>query len=107
MAFNDAGAGLGGLVLSSTGLWCPGAVSVYNMRMARVNVYLPDDLAAEAKAVGLNVSNLTQEALRSALAASRVDEWLDNVTAMRPLNISHHAVTLAVTAAKDELEDHG
>jgi post-segregation antitoxin (ccd killing protein) len=77
------------------------------MRMARVNVYLPDDLAAEAKAIGLNVSNLTQEALRSALATSRVDEWLDEVTAMRPLGISHHAVTVAVAATKDELEGHG
>ena len=77
------------------------------MRMARVNVYLPDDLAAEARAVGLNVSNLTQEALRSALATSRVDEWLDDVTAMRPLGISRRAVTLAVAAAKDELEGHG
>ena len=46
------------------------------MRMARVNVYLPDDLAAEAKEAGLNVSNLTQKALRSTLAGIRVDEWL-------------------------------
>ncbi len=77
------------------------------MRMARVNVYLPDDLAADAKAAGLNVSNLTQEALRSALAARRVDDWLDDVAAMRPLRISHKAVASAVAAAKDELEGHG
>ena len=77
------------------------------MRMARVNVYLPDDLAADARAAGLNVSSLTQEALRSALAASRVDEWLDDVAAMRPLRISHTAVASAVAAAKDELEGHG
>lgn len=77
------------------------------MRMARVNVYLPDDLAAEAKAAGLNVSNLTQAALRSALAAGRVDEWLDDVGSMRPLGIKHSAVASAVTAAKDELENHG
>jgi post-segregation antitoxin (ccd killing protein) len=77
------------------------------MRMARVNVYLPDDLAAEAKAAGLNVSNLTQEALRSALAADRVDEWLDDIAAMRPLGINHRVVAAAVTSAKDELEGHG
>jgi len=77
------------------------------MRMARVNVYLPDDLAAEAKAAGLNVSNLTQKALRSALSATRVDEWLDEVAAMRPLGISRRAVTSAVASAKDELEGHG
>ncbi len=77
------------------------------MRMARVNVYLPNDLAAEAKAAGLNVSSLTQEALRSALAARRVDDWLDDVAAMRPLGVSHHAVAEAVAAAKDDLEDRG
>jgi post-segregation antitoxin (ccd killing protein) len=77
------------------------------MRMARVNVYLPDDLAKEAKAAGLNVSNLTQAALRRALAVSRVDEWLADVTAMRPLGISHADVTSAVEAAKGELEGNG
>ena len=77
------------------------------MRMARVNVYLPDDLAAEAKAAGLNVSNLTQEALRAELAAGRVDEWLDNRHGIRSLGISHSAVASAVDAAKDELEGHG
>ena len=77
------------------------------MRMARVNVYLPDDLAAEAKAAGLNVSSLTQEALRSALAASRVDDWLDDIAAMRPLGISHRAIVKAVASAKDDLEYRG
>jgi post-segregation antitoxin (ccd killing protein) len=77
------------------------------MRMARINVYLPDDLATEVKTAGLNVSNLTQQALRSALAASRVDDWLDDVSAMRPAGISHPAVVAAVADAKDELEGHG
>lgn len=77
------------------------------MHMARVNVYLPDDLAARARAAGLNVSGLTQEALRNALAAARVDEWLDGVAAMRPLPVSHRAVAEAVAAAKDDLERHG
>ena len=75
--------------------------------MARVNVYLPDDLAAEARAAGLNVSNLTQQALRSALNASRVNDWLDDIAAMRPLGISHGAVAEAVAAAKDDLENRG
>ena len=77
------------------------------MRMARVNVYLPDDLAAEARAAGLNVSNLTQEALRSALAASQVDDWLDDIAAMRPLGISHRSVVEAVASAKDDLGYRG
>ncbi len=74
------------------------------MRMARVNVYLPDDLAAEARAAGLNVSGLTQAAIRDALAARRVDEWLDDVAALRPLGVSAGAVAAAVAAAKDEIE---
>ena len=80
-------------------------VSVYNMRMVRVNVYLPDELAVEAKAAGLNVSSIAQKALRSALAGGRVDEWLDDIGSMRPLGINHRVVASAVTAAKDELED--
>jgi hypothetical protein len=37
------------------------------MRMARVNVYLPDALYEEAKGLGLPVSELTQSAIRQAL----------------------------------------
>jgi hypothetical protein len=54
----------------------------------------------------LSVSNLTQEALRSALAADRVDHWLDDVRSMRLLGIEHSAIASAVTTAKDELEGH-
>jgi post-segregation antitoxin (ccd killing protein) len=44
--------------------------------MARLNVYLPDDLAAKAKAAGLNLSAVTQEAVRQTLAARSTDSWL-------------------------------
>jgi len=77
---------------------------VYTMRMARVNVYLPDDLAAEVKAAGLNVSNLTQQALRRALATNEVDRWLAGAAAMRPLGIRHETVLEAVAGARDEFE---
>lgn len=80
---------------------------MYTMRMARVNVYLPDDLAAEAKALDLNVSGLTQKAMRAAIAAGRVDEWLDGVAAMRPLGIAHADVAGAMELAKSELEGQG
>ena len=80
---------------------------VYTMRMARVNVYLPNDLAAEAKAAGLNVSSLTQDALRSALAASHTDDWLDTLATVRATGIDHATVAAAVVAAKDEIEGHG
>lgn len=74
------------------------------MRMARVNVYLPDDLAAEARAAGLNVSGITQEALRDALAARKVDAWLDDVAATRPVRMDAAAVAAAIDGAKGELE---
>lgn len=72
------------------------------MHMARVNVYLPDDLAARAKEAGLNVSGLTQEAIRSALAVRRVDDWLDEVASLPPLDVDERAVAAAVSAAKDD-----
>lgn len=77
------------------------------MRMARVNVYLPDQLADQAKDAGLNVSNLTQEAVRSALSAKSTGEWLDEVTALPPTSVRHEDVLAAVQEAKDELENLG
>ncbi len=75
--------------------------------MARVNVYLPDKLAEEARAAGLNVSNLTQEAVRRALAANRTDDWLNEIATLRPTGATHETVADAVTAAKDDLDAHG
>lgn len=74
------------------------------MRMARVNVYLPDKLAEQAKAAGLNVSNLTQEALRSALAARRTDDWLDGIRRLRATGVTHDDVIQAVNVARDEFD---
>ncbi|HDH26008.1 MAG TPA: antitoxin [Actinobacteria bacterium] len=75
--------------------------------MARVNVYLPDELAERAKTAGLNVSNLTQEALRSALAARCTDDWLDDISRLRATGVSHNDVIEAVNVARDEFDrDH-
>ncbi len=74
------------------------------MRMARVNVYLPDDLAQRVKAAGLNVSKLTQEAVRGALDALRTDDWLDDLSQLHPTGVSHDDVRAAVDDAKDEFE---
>jgi post-segregation antitoxin (ccd killing protein) len=41
--------------------------SVYTMRMARVNITLPDDLLNQARAAGLNVSRLAAAALAEEL----------------------------------------
>lgn len=77
---------------------------MYTMRMGRVNVYLPDDLATEAKAAGLNISNITQEALRSELRANSMNEWLAEVAKLPRLNIDPAVIDAAVAAAKDEFE---
>jgi post-segregation antitoxin (ccd killing protein) len=77
------------------------------MRMARVNVYLPDDLADQAKEAGLNVSSLTQDAVRSALSASQIEDWLSQVGALSSLGIEHDAVMAAISGAKDDLEGNG
>ena len=77
------------------------------MRMARVNVYLPDQLADEARDAGLNVSNLTQEAVRSALSSMHTGEWLKTVAALPPTGAEHHDVLTAIEGAKDELEGIG
>jgi len=72
--------------------------------MAHIDIYLPDDLVTEAKAHGLNLSGLTQDALRSAIAASRVDECLDDVAAMRSLGIADVDVAAAMEEARDEVD---
>jgi post-segregation antitoxin (ccd killing protein) len=77
---------------------------VYAMRMARVNVYLPDDLAAAVRKAGLNVSGIAQEALTAALAARDTDRWLDSIAALRPTAVTHAQVLEALHAARDELE---
>jgi post-segregation antitoxin (ccd killing protein) len=78
-------------------------VSVYPMRMARVNIYLPDDLAREAKAAGLNISKITQEALRVELATHRVAAWLDAVARLPATGITHEQAMAALREARAEL----
>ena len=74
------------------------------MRMSRVNVYLPDDLAEEAKKAGLNISSLTQDAILSSLAAQNLTRWQQRVAKLHSPGVSHAKVIAAVQSAKDELE---
>jgi len=55
-------------------------VGVYPVCMARVNIYLPDNLAKRAREAGLNVSGIAQEALERELRVRATNEWLDEVT---------------------------
>jgi post-segregation antitoxin (ccd killing protein) len=74
--------------------------------MSRINVYVPDELAARAKESGLNVSNLTQEAIRSALAADNLTTWVHRVSALESTGVEHEKVLSAVEGAKDEVEGY-
>ena len=72
------------------------------MRIARVNVYLPDDLAERARAARLNVSAIAQEALRSRLAREATDRWLERVAELPRHDIAHARVIEALDAAREE-----
>jgi post-segregation antitoxin (ccd killing protein) len=73
------------------------------MRMARVNVYLPDDLADAARKAELNVSGITQAALKEALAERDTNRWLDSITRLQATKATHTQVLDAVHAARDEM----
>jgi post-segregation antitoxin (ccd killing protein) len=70
--------------------------------MARVNVYLPDELAERARAAGLSISTLTQDALRGALAGLDTDRWLDHLEQLAATDVPHQRVIQAVDDARDE-----
>jgi post-segregation antitoxin (ccd killing protein) len=57
--------------------------------VARVNVYLPDALARQAREAGLNVSSLTRDAVERALAGRRGDAWLDAIARLDPAGVTH------------------
>jgi hypothetical protein len=72
------------------------------MRMARVNVYLPDEMANQARAAGLNISRLTQEAVNGALARSETDLWLQALEHLPAFDIPHERVIEAIEEARTE-----
>jgi post-segregation antitoxin (ccd killing protein) len=70
--------------------------------MARVNVYLPDDLAERARSAGVNVSGVAQDAIRGALASLETDVWLDRLECLPHVDLTHEAVITALDDARDE-----
>jgi post-segregation antitoxin (ccd killing protein) len=74
------------------------------MRMARVNIYLPDELAAASRAAGVNVSKIAQEALRETLPTNRTDAWLDAVARLQTAKVTHEEALAALDAARAELD---
>ena len=71
--------------------------------MARLNVYVPDGWAEEAKSAGLNVSALTQDAIRATLAAGSTDAWLAALPNSPARTATHDAVLDALDAARAEM----
>ncbi len=75
---------------------------MYSVCMARVNVYLPDDLAENAKLAGVSISAITQDALRGALAALDTDAWLDGLELSFGADIEHERVLAAIDQARED-----
>jgi post-segregation antitoxin (ccd killing protein) len=70
--------------------------------MARLNVYVPDELAARSREAGLNVSALTQQALAAALAGGETDTWLSSLPSRIAEPASLDAVLEALDGARDD-----
>lgn len=69
--------------------------------MARVNVYLPDELAQAARDAGLNMSAMTRQAISDALARRATDAWLDGL-GTGDSTLTRTDVLEAIDAAREE-----
>jgi post-segregation antitoxin (ccd killing protein) len=70
--------------------------------MARINVHVPDDLAEAARRAGLNVSSLTQGAIREMLARDSTDAWLASLRPAPPNKATHETALGALDTVRDE-----
>lgn len=71
--------------------------------MARMNVYVPDDLAERARARGLNISALTQAAISAELENTATDTWLETLGSQTTC-VRHADVVDAIDAVRAESE---
>lgn len=72
--------------------------------MARMNVYVPDEVAERAREAGLNVSSITQSAILAELEKRATQAWLDTLPEPRG-DISHEQVLEALDAARDDVSE--
>lgn len=70
--------------------------------MARLNVYIPDELAERAKLADLNISALAQAAIADELQRRATDAWLASLPQPRS-TVSHDTVMNALDDARAEL----
>lgn len=68
-------------------------------------MYLPDELAEDVRRAGLNVSNITQDALRRELAGRQTTAWLERVRKLRGTGVTHAQVLEVLDAVRDESGD--
>ena len=67
------------------------------LTVARLTVYVPDELADEARARGLNISVLTRVAIAAALERTSLPGWLGQL----PRATDHDSVMTAVDDASE------
>jgi post-segregation antitoxin (ccd killing protein) len=70
--------------------------------MARVNVWIPDELAERARSADLNVSALAQAAIAAELESQATDAWLDTLPDQRRHQVPHSAAMTALDEARSE-----
>jgi len=66
--------------------------------MARLNVYLPDEVAAGVRAAGLNLSMVTRVAALGELARLNTRGWLQRVALERTTKVPHETAFGALRA---------
>jgi post-segregation antitoxin (ccd killing protein) len=69
--------------------------------MARLNVYVPDELANRARSANVNVSAVVQAALADELDRRATNAWLDSLPPLRGRR-PHEAAIKALDEARDE-----
>jgi post-segregation antitoxin (ccd killing protein) len=73
---------------------------VYSVCIARVNVYLPDELAEAIRPLGWNLSQVLQSAVRERVETFRLDAWLTELNP--PLTgVPGHGLTMAALEPVD------
>lgn len=65
-------------------------------------MWVPDELADRAREAELNVSALTQAAIRAELARLATDVWLGTLPSPRAVPVSSAAARAALEEARDE-----
>ena len=78
---------------------------MYIVCMARVNVYLPTELAEEAREAGLNVSAVAQDAIREELRIRKAEAWWGEHRAWRASLSGSGASNEDVIRALDEARE--